>query len=90
LARAGGLEQARSVPTFAVTRSHGWYEAACPELGVTITARRLEDIEATARRAALRALGSGASVNIVMAKRPAGVLTWLAGLLGRDDREGHS
>ena len=42
------------MPTFQVSLSKGWYEAECRELGVTITARRLEEIEATARRTAAR------------------------------------
>jgi hypothetical protein len=79
------------VPTFEVTESHGWYEAACPELGVTITARRLEQIEATARRTAARALGAGANVALVMArKQPQGLLERLAGFFARSHREGNS
>ncbi|HTA17930.1 MAG TPA: hypothetical protein VK989_01475 [Polyangia bacterium] len=33
-----------------VTRSRGWYEANCKELGVVITARNLASIEETVRR----------------------------------------
>lgn len=77
------------MPTFEVTQSDGWYEAACPELGITITARRLEQVEATARRSVARALGADASVAIVMAKKPEGVLSRLAGFLVRS-REGNS
>jgi hypothetical protein len=83
------LTHAPAVPTFEVTQSDGWYEAACPELGVTITARRLEQVEATARRTAIRALGADATVAIVMAKKPEGVLSRLAGFLV-GDREGNS
>ena len=63
------------------------------ELGVTITARRLEEVEATARRTSARVLGAGVPVALVMTKRPEGkgkgVWSRLAGLLVRD-REGHS
>jgi hypothetical protein len=71
------------VPTFEVRESHGWYEANCRELGVTITARHLDQIEATARRTAVRALGKGASVSLV--RRPQkneGLLARLAGFFG--------
>jgi hypothetical protein len=57
------------VPTFEVSRSHGWYEAECRELGVTITARHLEQIEATARRTAARARGANAGVALIMAAK---------------------
>lgn len=76
------------MPTFEVTQTDGWFEAACPELGVTITARRLEQVEATARRTAARALGADATVDLVMAKKPGGVLSRLAGFLV--GREGNS
>jgi hypothetical protein len=56
------------VPTFEVSESRGWYEAECRELGITITARRLEQIEATARKSAARAHGPNAAVAIV--RRP--------------------
>jgi hypothetical protein len=71
------------VPTFQVSLSKGWYEAECRELGVTITARRLEEIEATARRTAARARGPKSAVAIVMAKKKTNVgwLTRLAGFL---------
>jgi hypothetical protein len=65
------------VPTFEVSESRGWYEAECRELGVTITARRLEQIEATARRTATHARGANAVVAIV--RRP----SRREGLLGR-------
>jgi hypothetical protein len=79
------------VPTFEVRESRGWYEANCRELGVTITARRLEEIEATARRTAARALGKGASVSLVRRpKKPSGLLARLAGLFARVGREGNS
>jgi hypothetical protein len=89
LAIGGALTHASPVPTFEVTKSDGWFEAACPELGVTITARRLEQVEATARRTAARALGAGATVDLVMAKKPEGVLSRLAWFLV-GDREGNS
>jgi hypothetical protein len=79
------------VPTFSVTKSHGWFEAACPELGVTITARRLEEIEATARRTVARAVGADAPVSIVMTtKKQETLLARLAGLFAGPTREGHS
>jgi hypothetical protein len=77
------------VPTFEVSHSRGWYEAECRELGVTITARRLEEIEATARRTAARAPGPKSAVAIVMAaKKKGGVLGMLAGLLVPSRRPG--
>ena len=79
------------MPTFEVSRSRGWYEANCRELGVTITARRLDEIEATARRTAARALGEAAAVELVMAPpRREGLLERLAGFFARSDREGNS
>jgi len=78
------------VPTFEVTESHGWFEAACPELGVVITARRLEEIEATARRTAKRALGANASVALVMTKKQKSLLGRLAGFFAGGSREGNS
>jgi hypothetical protein len=81
------------VPTFEVTESHGWYEAACTEHGVTITARRLADVEATARRTAARALGADVPVEIVVTRKQAGILARLAdlaGFFGGSGREGHS
>jgi hypothetical protein len=78
------------VPTFEVTESHGWFEAACPELGVTITARRLDDIEATARRTATRVLGANASVELVMSRRQKTLLARLAGFFAGASREGNS
>ena len=50
---------------------------------MTITARRLEEIEATARRTAARARGPKSAVAIVMAKKKTNVgwLTRLAGFL---------
>jgi hypothetical protein len=88
LANGGYLTHASPVPTFEVTQTDGWFEAACPELGVTITARRLEQVEATARRTAARALGANATVDLVMAKKSGGVLSRLAGFLV--GREGNS
>jgi hypothetical protein len=79
------------VPTFEVSESRGWYEAQCRELGVTITARRLEEVEATARRAAARAFGAKATVSIVMmTKKNEGLLTRLASFFARPGREGNS
>jgi hypothetical protein len=78
------------VPTFEVTESHGWFEAACPELGVTITARRIEDVEATARRTVARALGANAEVALVMTRKAEGILGMLAGWFARAGREGTS
>jgi hypothetical protein len=78
------------VPTFEVRESDGWFEAACPELGVTITARRIEDVEATARRTVERTLGAHASVALVMTRKAEGILGRLAGLLTRSTREGTS
>jgi hypothetical protein len=78
------------VPTFQVTESRGWYEAECKELGLTITARRLEEIEATARRSAERALGAGAPVALVMIKKDESLLGRLAGLFSRSSGEGRS
>jgi hypothetical protein len=79
------------VATFEVSRSHGWYEAECRELGVTITARRLEQIEATARRTAARAFGANTAVALVMmAKKDEGVLRRLADFFIRSHREGNS
>jgi hypothetical protein len=79
------------VPTFEVTESRGWYEANCRELGVTITARRLEEIEATARRTAARSLGKGAAVSLVRRpKKQGGLLARLAGLFARAGSEGRS
>jgi hypothetical protein len=79
------------VPTFEVTESRGWYEANCRELGVTITARHLEQIEATARRTAARALGKNARVSLVRtSKKPGGLLARLAGFFVRGRREGNS
>ena len=78
------------MPTFEVRESGGWYEAECRELGLTITARRLEEIETTARRSAARALGAGASVALVVTKKQEGLLGRLAGLFSRSHREGNS
>jgi hypothetical protein len=78
------------VPTFEVKESHGWFEAACPELGVTITARRLEQIEATARRTAARALGANARVALVMTRKQTTLLGRLAGFFAGANREGNS
>jgi hypothetical protein len=85
------------VPTFEVSRSHGWYEAECRELGVTITARHLEQIEATARRTAARARGANAGVALVMAAKKRkkngtseGLLARLAAFLTGSRREGTS
>ena len=79
------------MPTFDVSRSRGWYEAECRELGVKITAPRLEQIEATARRTATRALGANAVVAIVMTpKRPEGLLGRIAHWFERAGREGNS
>jgi hypothetical protein len=78
------------VPTFEVTQSRGWYEAECRELGITITARRLDEIEATARRSATRAKGANAVVELVMTKKQHGMLSRLAGFFSRSSREGHS
>ena len=78
------------MPTFEVSRSRGWYEAECRELGVTITARRLEEIEATARRTAARALGANAAVALVMTKKSEGLLRRLAGFFAGSVREGNS
>jgi hypothetical protein len=79
------------VATFEVTESRGWYEANCRELGVTITARHLDQIEATARRTATRAFGKGASVSLVRrAKKNEGLLARLAGFFVRGRREGNS
>jgi hypothetical protein len=78
------------VPTFEVRESDGWYEAECRELGLTITARRLDQIEATARRSAARARGAGAAVELVMTKKQEGLLGRLAGLFARSHREGNS
>jgi hypothetical protein len=73
------------VPTFEVTESSGWYEAQCRELGVTITARRLEQIEATARRTAARSHGKGAAVSLVLnrSKKREGLLARIAGFFAR-------
>jgi len=79
------------VPTFEVSESRGWYEAQCRELGVTITARRLEEIEVTARRTAARAMGKNAKVALVRTtKKQEGLLARIAGFFTRPDREGHS
>ena len=78
------------MPTFEVRDSGGWYEAECRELGLTITARRLEEVEATARRSAARVLGPGAPVELVMTKKQEGLLGRLAGLFARSHREGNS
>jgi hypothetical protein len=79
------------VATFEVSQSRGWYEAECRELGVTITARRLEEIEATARRTAARAFGAGADVALVMTtKKSEGLLSRLADFFAPTDREGNS
>ena len=78
------------MPTFEVTQSRGWYEAECRELGITITARRLEEIEATARRSAARALGANTVVELVMTRKQDGILSRLAGFFSRSSREGHS
>jgi hypothetical protein len=79
------------VPTFSVRKSEGWFEAACPELGVTITARRLDEIEATARRTAARAMGADAPVSIVMTtEKQETLLGRLAGFFAGPGREGNS
>ena len=78
------------MPTFEVSQSGGWYEAECRELRITITARRLEEIEATARRSAARALGPDTVVELVMTKKQDGMLSRLAGFFSRSSREGHS
>jgi hypothetical protein len=78
------------VPTFEVTESRGWYEANCRELGVTITARRLEEIEVTARRTAARALGKGVEVSFVLTSKQQSLLARLAGFFARAGREGNS
>ncbi|HVU52263.1 MAG TPA: hypothetical protein VHL80_16330 [Polyangia bacterium] len=79
------------MPTFEVTESGGWYEANCRELGVTITARRLDELEATALRTAARALGDGARVSLVRTpKKHEGLLARLAGFFARSGREGNS
>jgi hypothetical protein len=82
------------VPTFEVSQSKGWYEAECRELGVTITARRLEEIEATARRTAARARGPKSAFAMVMAKKKTtknvGLLARLAGFFAGPHREGNS
>ena len=79
------------MPTFEVSQSRGWYEAECRELGITITARRLEEIEETARRTAARAHGAGAVVAIVMTgKKHGGLLSRLADFFAPSDREGNS
>jgi hypothetical protein len=78
------------VLTFEVRESGGWYEAECRELGLTITARHLAEVEATARRSAARALGAGVSVELVMTKKQAGLLGRLAGLFASSHREGNS
>ncbi len=78
------------VPRFQVRESDGWYEAECRELGLTITARHLEQIEATARRSAARALGAGTPVELVVTNKQEGLLGRLAGLFTRSHREGNS
>ncbi|HEV3030976.1 MAG TPA: hypothetical protein VG319_05000 [Polyangia bacterium] len=78
------------MPTFEVSHARGWYEAECRELGITITARRLEEIEATARRSAARALGANTVVELVMTRKQDGILSRLAGFFSRSSREGHS
>jgi len=78
------------VPTFEVSESRGWYEADCRELGIRITARRLEEIEATARRSAVRALGKDAIVELVITRRQEGLLSRLAGFFSPSSREGSS
>jgi hypothetical protein len=71
------------VPTFEVTESRGWYEAQCRELGVTITARHLEQIEATARRTAART-HKGVPVSLVKRKQEhKSVFAKIAGFLLR-------
>jgi len=78
------------VPTFEVSQSRGWYEAECRELGITITARRLEEIEATARRSATRALGANTVIELVMTRKQDSLLSRLAGFFSSSSREGHS
>ena len=79
------------MPTFEVSESRGWYEAQCRELGITITARRLEEIEVTARRTAARAMGKNAKVALVRSKKKQeSLLSRIAGLFTRSSREGHS
>ena len=83
------------MPTFEVTESSGWYEAQCRELGVTITALHLEQIEATARRTAARRLGANAAVALVMrarakrTKKSDGLLARLARFFALPGREGN-
>src|SRR5258707_7352366 len=50
------------------------YEAECRELGISITARRLEEVEVTARRSAVRTLGANVTVSFVITKKQEGVL----------------
>jgi hypothetical protein len=79
------------VPTFEVTQSRGWYEAECRELGITITARRLDEIEATARRSVARAAkGANTVVELVMTRKQDSLLSRLAGFFSRSSREGNS
>ena len=73
--------------TFEIYRAQGWYEAECRELGLKITARRLEEVETTARHAAARARGANGRVSFVLVKRHESLLQRLAGLFALLVRE---
>jgi hypothetical protein len=76
--------------TFEIYRARGWYEAECRELGLKITARQLDEVETTARRAVARALGANGLVSFVVVKKRDGLLRRLAGLFALSRREGRA
>ena len=70
-----------NMPAFEVSQRRGWYEAECKELGLKITARHMEEVEATARRSAVRALGADAIVSMIKLEPDNGLLRRLVAFL---------
>ena len=66
--------------TFEISQARGWYEAECRQLGLKVTARRLDELETTARRAAARVLGADGTVFWVWVESQDDLLSCLAGL----------
>jgi len=74
--------------TFEISRARGWYEAECRELGLKIMARRLDEVETTARRAVTRAHGVNGVASFVPAKKQDSFLRRLAGRFALSSHEG--
>jgi len=86
----GASQLENHMAIFEISHARGWYEAECKGLGLKITARTQEEIAATARRAAARALGPSARVSLVAVNVEPGFLRRLVGLFVASRHEGHS